>query len=358
MLDPALSRVKGLAVERGPRPSTLLVRIAGGKPVCFEVKNVPVLSQERAMEMIRLSRSGTRKGPCAGRILITTGQLSEPMRERLREAGISWIERLSGTCRLIGPGLLVDITGKASDDRARKPVRARLRDKSGLLAETLLGLEPDERFSLVEIARQAGISPALSSRILQRLSHLKVIRRTGAGPVGYWQVADPGALLDLWCAEERSQPPSSAGLYVWSRSAAELYEKLPKLDQAAGDWALGGTGAANLYAPTLTTYPDPVVWVTQRIPAGKIAGALGGEIVDKGANLQIWQSEGDIALRHSKGWSAAFAAGASGDARFTGLRLISKPRAYLEAMAGTGRSVEVARNLRQAILSGNTSKRP
>jgi len=355
-LIPTLARVKGLTIDRGPRPATVRVRFGGGKPVCFEVKNVAVLSRERAIEFIRQSQRDPRKGPCAGRLLIATRQLAEPMRETLREAGISWVEQLSGSYRLTGPGLLIDVSGKTDGHHQPKDaVRARLRDKSGLLAEILLELQPNERFSLVEIARRAGISPALSSRILQRLTHLRVIQKTGAGPTGYWQVADPGALLDLWTAEERSRPASSRGLYVWSRSPVELYQKLSQLNETSEVWALGGTGAANLYAPTLTTYPDPIVWVTQSASIERAAQTLGGEIVDKGANIQIWQSEGDIPLRHSIEWKAALAAG-SGNRRLIGLRLISRPRAYLEAMAGTGRSAEVAGKVREAVVSGNTSQ--
>jgi hypothetical protein len=90
------------------------------------------------------------------------------------------------------------------------------------------------------------------------------------------------------------------------------------------------------------------------IPATRIAQALGGELVDKGANMQIWQSDGDTALEHSVEWSTPITTETSGTPRFSGMRLISPPRAYLESVNGTGRSREVARNLRQAILSGET----
>lgn len=304
------------------------------------------------MEIVqaRQAESGKAERPCEGRLLIVARQLSEPVRELLRSAEISWVERLSGTYRLVGPGLLIEVTVKAADHHHPKaPARGRLRDKSGLLAEILLQLKRNERFSATEIAKRAGISTALTSRILQRLTQLKTVQRTGTGPFGYWEVADPGALLDVWVAEERSRPDLSRGIYVWSRSPVGVYEKLPKLNEAAASWALGGVSAANLYAPTLTTYPDPTVWVSARIPAQKIAEVIGGELVDKGANMQIWQSDTDVALQHSIDWSAPIGRPA-GVVRVAGMRIVSQPRAYVEAMSGAGRSTEAARNLRQAIL--------
>jgi hypothetical protein len=228
-------------------------------------------------------------------------------------------------------------------------VRARLRDKSGLFAEVLLNWGLGERFAVGDIARRASVSLGLASRILKRLTELKIVLRGGRGPVGFWQLADPGALLDLWCAEERARPSVSKGLYVWSRSPAALYEKLSKL-QLDAEWALGGVGAANIYAPTLTVYPDPVVWVSERMPAEQVAIALGGEVVDSGANMHLWQSAGDIPLRQ------AVTAGAADDPispNFNRLRLVSRPRAYIETVATPGRAAEVAQGLRNQLLSTN-----
>jgi hypothetical protein len=80
-----------------------------------------------------------------------------------------------------------------------------------------------------------------------------------------------------------------AGFYAWSRSPQELLKNFPKLSQLNGRWALAGTAAANLYAPTLTTFPDPSIWAESLFSIREAATALGGEVVDKGANLQILQ---------------------------------------------------------------------
>jgi hypothetical protein len=88
---------------------------------------------------------------------------------------------------------------------------------------------------------------------------------------------------------QRSRKCPCAGFYVWSRSPQELPKNFPKVSQLNGRWALAGTAAASLYAPTPTTFPDPSIWVESHFSIREVATALGGEVVDKGANLQILQ---------------------------------------------------------------------
>jgi hypothetical protein len=153
-------------------------------------------------------------------------------------------------------------------------------------------------------------------------------------------------LLDLWAAEEEPPPPP-AGLYVWTRSPKDILQKLALLDEVSEHWALGGAAAANVYAPTLTVIPEPTVWFDARVPAEEIARALGGEIVDQGANLHLCQSEQGLALTHATLWKPPEAAAGEAD----GLRIVTRARAYIEALKEGRRSAEIAQNLREKILS-------
>lgn len=323
----------------------------GGRASFFRVRCIPVLSMERARELSDSMRAQGASSSFAG-VLVATRQLAESTRTILRSAGVSWVERLTGVCRLVGPGLLIEVRDKKGRARGTGVlVRGRLRDRSGWLPEHILDAGPCERILLTDVAKQAGISPALASRLLRRLTELKILETQGAGPRRWWSLADAGALLDLWSNEERDKPAQTTGLYVWSRSAAALYERLPELTAVGMNWALGGAAATNLWAPTLTTYPDPAVWVPASIPASEVAKTLGGDIVEKGANLQVWQSHGDIGLRHARDWR-----GATADrAHLPGLRLVSRPRAYLEGLRGNGRSAEVAQKLRENLFKHDTT---
>ena len=344
-----LRQVEGLHAHPGPDPQSVSVIVNGGRPTNFEVVSIPVLSQERAEELIEMWENS---GPHSTRRhrLIATRHLSSATRELLRQNGISWVEQGTGICRLFAPGLLVDVRIEGVLQK-ESMTRARLRDRSGLMAEILLLNFLNKEIRLANLARQANVSTALASRVLTRLAKLKLLDRHGGGPQRFWKIANAGGVLDLWATEE--QPGAqSTGLSVWSRSPQELLKKMPRLNELNGRWALGGTAAANLYAPTLTTFPDLSVWIESRVSIRQVAGALGGEIVDKGANLQILQSKNNLAFANATSWTAA---NVVGDLGVQDLQIISRPRAYIETINAAGRGPEVAQNLRQRIISNGVS---
>lgn len=339
-----LQRLEGLQARQGAHPSSIVALVNGSAPVVFNVRHFPVLSRERAKELVKEAQALPRQ---EDRPLLATRQLAEPTRELFRQAGVSWMEQLTGVCRLVGPGLLVEVKAEDTFQRRKEPsIRARLRNCSGLIAEVLLLAPQQERIQARKLVRQTGLSAGLVSRLLHRLASLKLLEINGAGPNRSWQLVDRGGLLDLWAGEEEPPPPPT-GLYVWTRSPKDLMQKLPLLDEVSVHWALGGAAAANLYAPTLTVIPEPTVWFDARVPAERVVRAMGGEIVDKGANLWLWQSERDLALTLATLWkSSGTAATESGE-----LRMVTRARAYIEALKEGQRSAEIAQKLRERILS-------
>jgi predicted transcriptional regulator len=312
--------------------------------VAFNVQHFPVLSRERASELVKEGSALHRQKALP---LLATRQLSEPTRELLRKAGMSWVEQLTGVCRLAGRGLLVEAkVDDISRQRKAPSVRARLRQRSGLIAEVLLLTPLQGKIQAAKLIRQTGLSAGLVSRLLHRLARLKLLEINGGGPNRYWRLVDRGGLLDLWAAEEEPPPPT-IGLYVWTRSPREMIQKLAILDKVSEHWALGGAAAANVYAPTLTVNPEPAVWFDGRVPPERVARAIGGEIVDKGANLYLCQSDQGLALTYATLWKPPDAAAME----FGTLRIVTRARAYIEALKEDHRSAEIARNLREMILA-------
>jgi hypothetical protein len=344
-----LQGVEGLEVHPGSEPDSLCVSVKAGRRTNFEVVSIPVLSQEKADELVRVWQDSASTGS-RGNKLIATQHLSSATRELLRENGTSWIEERTGICRLFAPGLLVDVKLEGVGQK-ESAIRARLRDRSGLVAEILLLNLLHKEIRLTNAAKQAHVSTALASRVLTRLSKLKLLDTHGAGPQRFWKVSNAGGLLDLWATEEQSGGLST-GLYVWSRSPQELLKKLPQLNQLDGRWALAGTAAANLYAPTLTTYPNPSVWIESHFSARQVATVLGGEVVDEGANLQILQSKSNLVFENATFWAPSHSVD---NLPIQDLRIISRPRAYIETVNTGGRGPEVAQNLRQRIVSNGVS---
>jgi hypothetical protein len=179
------------------------------------------------------------------------------------------------------------------------------------------------------------------SRLFSRLTELGVLEAHGRAPHKTWLLSDPGALLDLWAAEERTTPEEVTGLSVWSRTPDELLDRLISLDTQF-PYALGGAAAANVHAPTLTVTPQPDVWIRADIPAAELAKQLGGEIVESGANVRVLQSARDVALRLAQTLPSKHSHGG-------GLSIVSPYRAYVEARATAGRGPEAADALRRVL---------
>jgi hypothetical protein len=339
-----LAHIQSLNLTKN-EDNTLTITLSGdNRRRTFEVFAIPVLSKEKARELIK-KRELFATNPARG-LLVATRQLADQTRELLRESGISWAEELTGVCHLTGRGLLIDTRIRDDSERKdRSAVHAKLRARSGLVVESILTFFRHEPILIKTIAARADVSPALAFRVLWRLSRLNLLEVHGSGPNRYWKLNEAGGILDLWAAEE--EPPKRVtNLYVWTRSPQDLLRKLPELDRFEPKWAIGGTAAANLYAPILSSDPEPAVWVDAHLPAKEIASALGGEVVDKGSNLRIWQSDDNLPLN----LATAVSRGTAGE-NASNVRLVSPARAYIEAVNAGGRGPDVAQNLRERILS-------
>jgi hypothetical protein len=317
--------------------------VAQGKKHRFAVKLYPSLSQERAQEVVRDWSGHSLRDS----LLLAVRELAQRTRETLRQAGVSWMESHTGICHIVAPGILIDTQVKEAQPAERTPVPAKLRDHSGLIAEALL--KDRREIRVATMAKSTNVSPALVSRVFKRLTGLQILEEQGAGPNRAWFLKDFGALLELWSKEERPVERVTE-LYVWSRSPQALYEKLPTpLHELKAQWAIAGLAAAHLYAPILTAPPNPIIRLDAAVPAQDVAKVLGGEVVDKGANLQVWQTPGNLALQKVEPWMSK--PGSIGDpARGGLLQIISRPRAYIETIGAPGRAPEVAQSLRERMV--------
>ena len=340
-----LRAVPGLQVVVPPRNGSNRIGLGAdqGQVVYFDVLEMRLLSEERARLLLETDRD-----PGANTLIATT-RLAPSTRTLLRDAGLSWLERDSGRSRVYAPGLLVDVVIPTDAKRRRgtrstaQPSRTapKLRDRSGLIAEALLLRTHDDLVTLADLAQTAGLSRGMVSRLLARLTELGILETHGKGPHKTWLLSDPGALLDLWAAEERTTPELVTDLSVWSRTPDELLDRFTSLD-ARLPYALGGAVAANIHAPTLTVTPRPDVWIPAGTPSAELARQLGGEIVESGANVRVLQSAGDVALHLARTLPSKHKRG-------SGLSVVSPYRAYVEASASSGRGPEAADALRRVL---------
>jgi AraC-like DNA-binding protein len=120
----------------------------------------------------------------------------------LSAQGLSWIESVTAVCHLAAPGILVDTVlkdaGRSTDSDS---ARAKLIDRSGLIAEVIFTSLLNKEIRLAAVAKRANISSGLVTRIFTRLSSLNILLQEGSGPNRTWRLRDPGALLEVWSAE-------------------------------------------------------------------------------------------------------------------------------------------------------------
>jgi hypothetical protein len=338
-----LRQVAELQVIPGNVSNRLFIRVGGGAKRKFDVVERRLISEERALALVADSHRNS------ARRLYATQRLTPRVRAILRDAEMSWIERETGFCHLFAPGLLVDVeqihsNGKKESQQTHiKRPAALLRDRSGLIAETILSYAGNEPLTLSKVAIDSGVSRSLVSRILGRLTDLGIMVAYGDAPKKSWRARDATVLLDLWAREERSGPEETTGVNLLARSPVDLLHRITRLKDEGIPYALAGVAAANLYVPILNSMPIPEIWIPADSSPQDIARSLDAEIVSTGANVRLWQTTSDAALRR------ATTINSPAVKSLPGIRIVSRERAYIEANNASGRGSDVAAALRRTL---------
>ncbi|MBX6363867.1 MAG: hypothetical protein IRZ00_08370 [Gemmatimonadetes bacterium] len=335
-----LLRRVGIEATADPQGG-LQVQVGRGRET-FRIAHTGRLSTAAARDIAARWSSEPARG--AGRPLLAITELSSSARAVLRDARISWAERDTGVLSLLGDRVLVRI--ELSNDRlsasSRRLRSAELRfdGVAGILVEALLtGRVNPERFHLAELAEAGGAAHSWAHYVVSRLTKLGIATHRGAGRWRTFAVSDRSALLDAWLAAGAERPTTTTGLYVYARSPGEVYRRFAAAAEHDIRCAVGGIAAANLRAPSLTSWPDPALWIPAEESVEAVSERLGAEIASEGANVMLWQVEKDAPLRFAERIETPFGT----------MPVVSGPRAFLEARDAAGRGSEVAENLRQIL---------
>lgn len=342
-----LRQAGGLKVEG--LTNELRLSVMGAPPVRFHVKRRARLSDEELDGL--LSPAEAAGSPT----LLITRALTPQRRERLLAHDISWVEYGTGLVHLRAPGVAVDLPEdpQYADEPDRTGKLPGLSGKAGVIVEVLLELvarddvlEPSEERGLIEqsvVARLSESDQGWVSRTFSALVEFGALEEVGSGPYKRWRVK-PDELLDLWI-RDGGPKPKVTHLFVWSRGRQDLLKMLAQLDAEKIPYAVGGVAAADLYVPTLTERPDPEIWIPAALPPATLARALDGEVIESGSNMKVWQASADPALLRAREM------GAWKTGPLDTLRLVSPPRAVVEAARGRGRANEVSDRLRREIFT-------
>ncbi len=378
-----LRTLPGVRVDIDPLGGRITLHSPGAKPVMYRAISASGISGTEATR--RAKELAKKVGPM--HTLLAVRSLPSAIRDELADAGVSWAEQLTGHLHLQAPPLFIHVEGRGQPPKPPAPVKAgprptRLVGLSGRCAETLLLLATspgrlEHGVTTTQLATLAGVTQPQATYVLHRLERDKVLKPTrSGGRTKSWEIVDAAGLLDLWGAEDTA-PVQETQISVWSRAPQELLQGLARLDDSIGAWALGGAAAANLYAPTLTTFPAATVWIPNAIPVEAVAAALGGQVVSEGGSITLRQTAKDPWALHRLSLPAKSAVNGSGvkddknaQLRRTlhdeqglppaadlwrGLSLVSRPRAIVETLRdGRGRYEEIAMALRDSMALPST----
>jgi DNA-binding transcriptional regulator YhcF (GntR family) len=274
--------------------------------------------------------------PDTALVLVAETTTSEA-RRLLADNGIGVIDGL-GNVHVELPGLLLHLEPRHDRpaQKAGPASPARLTGKAGLVAQALL-LDPQRRWTVMDLAERTAVSTGLTHRVLTRLEREGIVTAQGAGPHRTRQVQNPTALLDLWAEEAKDRRVQRLQAFRLSRDPNNLVEPVSNaLTQAGIDHAMTGPVVAQRLAPFITSVPVADIWITQHVQLTTAASATGAEPVETGHNLVFAQADADapLAFRTER----------------DGLSVANRFRLYLDLLRNPRRGREQAARLREEVI--------
>lgn len=215
----------------------LNVRLASGDVISLDVRHLdsPSVPAGRADATVYVVRRATRR-----------------LHDEFRRAGRNFVD-VSGTVHLSLPNLLIDRTNlralavKGAVRQSFDPFS----DRGSLVARTLLASVPAERgWGVRELAAEAGVSPATTTRVVRELErHGVQVQRSGRS--ASVRLTDPHALFSAWTrAYDWTRNPSVA----FNAPMGDPTRFLARMSRAwrGPRWALALQAGAARVAPLAT----------------------------------------------------------------------------------------------------------
>lgn len=282
-----LAETPGIGLAPGNRGDDIVLRFAGRRaPVVVEVKQTA--NPAAAWQLVEYTKAHPKV-----RMLLVARETTMEAREILRDHGIAVIDGL-GNAHIDLPGLLFHLEGPQRRGKAITH-QTRLRGKGGLVAQALL-LEPKRQWKLKDLAKRAGVSPALAHRVITRLEDERVVEAVGSGPNRLRHVVNPTALLDLWAEETEERVIRTPAYFLAQTPGLVMTQVAERLTREAVPYAITGAAAANIVAPFVTGIPVVEVWVTVAMTPEEVLEAAHADVAADGHNLVFLQAKNDTPL--------------------------------------------------------------
>jgi hypothetical protein len=245
-------------------PAAVIIRVDGKHATRFEVTEVSALTGDAVDDVLARAAAGKRQ-------LLVYDRSSPASRERLREAGLSYVGA-DGRVLLQAPPLYVDRDRPA--DRSTQQAgwgtathssipRNPFAVRGSRVARWLL-LHPEQSFVISELAAHVELSVAAVSRAVQALDEMAVVQTaTAAGDARGREVrvSRPIDLLNAWLPVWQRRRVQRTTWDIGADSAAGAIKLVASAASERGvGWALGGLAGAAEVARAVEP-ADALVWI-------------------------------------------------------------------------------------------------
>jgi hypothetical protein len=267
-------------------------------------------------------------------LLLASHSISPGARELLRESHQAYFAS--------GGSLFIDSNGLLLD-RERPPAPSEERAIrtlfTGTRARVLLAMldRPKDWINVKQLSREADVSTATASEVLQALERNDWVMTEGAGPTKQRRLNRPGDVLDAWTKFAETRKPPKQRRYFIPNTLTDATYRIPKtLEKHHVEYALTGEAAAQHFAPWLThisTLRFRMVY-SDRVKAA--LSELGAKLTSEGANVSVIEvsSPKDIAFRR----------------REEDIWYAHPIQIYLDLLRLEGRARDAARHLREEVI--------
>lgn len=255
--------------------------------------------------------------------VVVSRYLSPPVRKRLSEVGLSYIDATGNiTVNVSQPGLYLADRG-ADHDPWRGPGRPRGTLKGDPAAKIVRALLDHGRsWAIRELIDVAGVSTGSTYRVLEFLETENLATRTGSGAVA---IPDWIALLRRWSEDYGFVRNSRITRWIAPRGLSHLMARAAEHNT---QYAITGTLAAANWAP----YAPARSAMIYTANAEHTAQLWDLRPADAGANVMLAEPESDVVFTRTL-------------TDTSGLTIAAPPQVAVDLMTGPGRSPSEAEEL-------------
>jgi hypothetical protein len=225
--------------------------------------------------------------PPDGLLMVCAPYVSPRVAELCQEQNVSYLDGV-GNCRIVAPGLFVQVSGRPNRRTAtRAAVNPFSRKSSQIIREILT--HPDKGWQVQQLAKEASVSIGLVSKVKKTLLEEAYLEERDR----LLYLRDPAKLLQDWAAQYRPHVKRMQ-LFAMSRPTETETRLATWLRAQHIQFAVTQLSAAWRYSP-LVRYDKSVVYIQKKVVSSGVLQALLAHLdakeVDSGANLTLWLTD-------------------------------------------------------------------